>query len=71
LNRHSCKIHQQGIRESGDEALLDPGREHFQDYMELPGKGELRKAPLILTRGGIGKLKILKGRILARRGTGA
>jgi len=71
LNPHSCKIHLQGIRESEDEALLDPGREHFQDYVKPPGKRELRMASLILTGGGIGKLKFLKGRILARRGTGA
>ncbi|WP_440956453.1 hypothetical protein ACSAZK_05905 [Methanosarcina sp. Mfa9] len=71
LNPDSCKIHLQWIRESGDEALVDPGRECFQNYMKLPRKRELRTVPLILAGEGIGKLKVLKGRILARGGTGA
>jgi hypothetical protein len=71
LNPHSCKIHMKWIRESGDEALVDPGMEHFQDYMKLPGKRELRTISLILTGEGIGKLKVLKGGMLAWKETAA
>lgn len=63
LNPHSCKTRLQRVRESEDVALVGPGRGNFPDYVKLPGKGELRTAPIIRSQAGIGNAKGLRSGI--------
>jgi len=71
LNPYSCRTLLQGVRVSGNVALVGQGREHFQDYVTLPGDREFRTAALPHIRACFEKAEVLKGGMLALKETAA